>query len=94
MTVQLGNGAIFLIDHCPEEDADLLLQHLLENASTSIDWTECTSAHTSVIQILLAAGLVPAGVPKDAFLKALVGPALDRSKQASSAFPGSQGDAK
>jgi hypothetical protein len=95
MTVQLGeNGVILLIDSCPVEDADFLLKHLLEHADASIDWARCTSAHTSVIQVILASGLVPVGVPKDAFLKTLVGRALDRSQQTSSVFPGSQEDAK
>lgn len=95
MTVKLSeSGAILLIDDCPAEDADLLLQHLLPHPDAPIEWSRCTGAHTAVIQVLLAAGRVPTGVPDGAFLKTWIGPALKRSQTASSVFPGGQGDAK
>lgn len=95
MSIQLGeNGAISLDGDCPAEDADLLLQHLLQHPDATIEWGGCSAAHTSVIQVLLAAGRVPIGTPKAMFLNSLIGPALERALAESSAFPGSQGDAK
>jgi hypothetical protein len=95
MTVQLGReGEVLLIDDCPVEDADILLQKLLEHPDVALDWSRCASAHTAVIQVLLAAGRVPGGVPMNAFLQAMVGPALARALRASSAFPDGPGDAK
>ncbi len=95
MTVQLAeSGTIVLIDNCLAEEADLLLQQLLERPDAPIDWESCTGAHTSIIQVLLAAGRVPTGTPKEGFLQMMIGPALDRAQRASSAFPGRQGDAK
>jgi hypothetical protein len=95
MTVHLGEGGeVFLVGDCPVEDADILLQKLLEHPDVALNWSRCTSAHTAVIQVLLAAGRVPAGVPMNAFLQAMVGPALGRARNASSAFPDGPGDAK
>ena len=82
MTVQVtDDGTIRLIDDCPVEDADLLLSHLLAGSETSIDWGSCRSAHTAVIQVLLAARSVPTGQPQGTLLKTLVGPAIDRARR-------------
>jgi hypothetical protein len=95
MTVELAqDGTIGLIDDCPAEDADLLLQKLLGDQDAGIDWGSCTGGHTSIIQVLLAAGRVPTGAPKGSFLRDIIGPALDRAQAASSSFPGRKGDAK
>jgi hypothetical protein len=95
MTVRLAeNGTICLIDDCPAEDADLLLQYVLARSDTPIDWSLCRSAHTSVIQVFLSTGRLPVGTPNGTFLKELIGPALERARTASSGFPERQGDAK
>lgn len=94
MTIELGDlGGILLIDDCPIEDADVLLQKLLDDPGVAIDWARCTSAHAAVIQVLLAAGRVPSGVPKNAFLEAIVQPALGRARDASLTLPRRPGDA-
>lgn len=95
MTVRLAeDGTIWLVDDCPAGDADLLLQHLLERSEAPMDWSLCRNAHTAVIQVLLAARRLPAGMPKGTFLRELIGPALERAKIASSGFSEPQGDAK
>ncbi len=89
MTIRLDElGKIRLVDDCQVEDADILLQKLLEAPGASIDWAGCTAAHAAVIQVLLAAGRVPKGVPKNAFLKSIVGPALERASERSFGLPG------
>ena len=95
MTIKLGDiGEVLLIGDCSVEDADELIQRLLEDPSVAVDWTKCTNAHTAIIQVLMAAGQLPEGVPKNAFLEAMVGPALRRGREANLAFPERPGDAK
>ena len=56
MTVQLlASGTIELEGICPSDDAEVLLQHLLATPGALVDWRACESAHTAVIQILMAA---------------------------------------
>ena len=95
MTVRLAeDGTICLVDDCPAQDADLLLQHLLQRAEAQVDWSLCRNVHAAVVQVLLAGGRHPAGVPKGTFLREMIGPALRRTQNASSGFPQRQGDAK
>jgi len=95
VTIKQGDiGEVLLIGDCSVEDADVLIQRLLENPSVAVDWTKCTNAHTAIIQVLMASGRLPEGVPKNPFLKAMVGPALRRGREANSAFPGRPRDAK
>jgi hypothetical protein len=94
MTVRRADdGTIWLVDDCPAEDADLLLQYLLERDEAPMDWSLCRNVHTAIIQVLLAAGRLPAGVPEGTFLREMICPALDRVQTASSGFSGRQGDA-
>jgi hypothetical protein len=95
MTVRRADdGTIWLVDDCPAEDADLLLQFLLEEDEAPMDWSLCRNAHTAIIQVLLAAGRVPAGIPRGTFLLEMICPALGRARAASSDCSGRQGDAK
>ena len=95
MTVRRADdGTVWLLDDCPAEDADLLLQYLLEPGDTAVDWSLCRNAHTAVVQVLLAAGRPPTGTPQGTFLRELIVPALGRPRTPSSGFPERQGDAK
>jgi hypothetical protein len=81
MTVRFGDdGTILLTGDCPTEDAERLLAHLLASPQATIDWGSCTSAHTSVIQVLLASGRALIGPPQGKFLKAMIEPALGRAR--------------
>jgi hypothetical protein len=94
VTIRQGDtGEVLLIGDCSVEDADVLIQRLLENPSVAVDWTKCTNAHTAVIQVLMAAVRLPEGVPRNPFLEAMIGPALRRGREANSAFPGRPRDA-
>jgi hypothetical protein len=82
MTVERADdGTIRLRGDCPTEDADLLLSHLLADPEAEINWESCQSAHTSVVQILLARGRRPTGQPAGTFLKTMIGPAFDRKRR-------------
>ena len=77
MTVRIGaDGVIELVGRCPSEDAETLLQHLSTHPKAEVDWRECESAHTAVIQVLLAADLSPRGPPMNKFLADMVEPQL------------------
>lgn len=79
MTVRrTDDGTIWLVDDCPAEDADLLLQCLVEHAEAPVDWSRCRNAHTAVIQVLLAARRLPAGAPNGTFLREMICPAFGR----------------
>lgn len=41
---------------CGAEDAEPLLQSLIETPNARIDWRSCDQLHTAVAQIVLAAG--------------------------------------
>jgi hypothetical protein len=70
MTITIAaSGAVALEGSCPVEDAEALLQVLIASPGASIDWSACDWAHTAVIQVLLAAGIVPVGEPKGVFLR-------------------------
>lgn len=80
MTVRMDQGVIFLEGHCPSGDAEDLLQILLTDPAAPIDWRTCESAHTAVVQVLLAARRDIAGPPVGAIL-ALIAPALARRRE-------------
>lgn len=68
MTVKaVGDGCIELAGACPSGDAEPLLRLLLSMPGATVDWRGCHSAHSAVVQVLMAAK------PK------LLGPAADRS---------------
>jgi len=54
MTVRHVSGVIFLEGDCGVEEAELLLQALLENSEAEIDWRACGRLHTAVLQLILA----------------------------------------
>jgi hypothetical protein len=79
MTVQLQNGVIVLAGDCPSGDAEDLLRHLLEEPVAAVDWRLCDTAHSAVIQILLAAGRAISGPPRGEFLRSTVESAISRA---------------
>jgi hypothetical protein len=50
-----ADGTILLKGDCPSEDAELLLKQLLVSPGASVDLRACETAHTAVIQVLMAA---------------------------------------
>ena len=81
MTISIkGDGVVALIGSCPVEDAEALLQHLLAAENPQVDWSGCERAHTAVIQVLLASGIVPNGEPTGAVVRDHVRGGLARAK--------------
>lgn len=73
------NGVIVLEGACPSEDAEILLQHLTSTPSARVDIGICESAHTAVIQVLLAFRPRLIGTPPGNSLWRWVHPALQAS---------------
>jgi hypothetical protein len=70
LTVNVGDkNVIELVGVCPLEEAERLLQCLLEHGSATVDWRKCEQAHTAVIQVLLASNCSLRGPPVGTFLK-------------------------
>ena len=76
MTVTLTDSTVVLSGDCPLEDAEILVQRLIENGGAGVDWTQCEHAHTAVIQVLMAAKRPLKGPPSGEFLKTQIDPAL------------------
>jgi hypothetical protein len=80
MTLRIsGDGAVALVGDCPSEDADALLRHLCIHRTADVDWRECESAHTAVVQVLIAARIRPQGPAANRFLAEIVEPLLMRT---------------
>jgi hypothetical protein len=78
MTVRLTtHGEIVLEGACSSEDAEILLQNLIATPAARVDLRACETAHTAVIQVLLAANPNLLGPPAGAALRDWVYPILD-----------------
>ncbi|HUN72671.1 MAG TPA: hypothetical protein VMU52_10190 [Steroidobacteraceae bacterium] len=77
MTVRAAAGGhIELVGACPSADAESLLQLLLADPGMTVDWRDCQTAHTAVVQVLMAVRPRLLGPPADARLKDWVAPAI------------------
>ena len=75
MTVQRDGDVIRLRGNCTVEDAEPLLDLLLNGAS-AVDLDGCGRLHTAVVQVLWAARPRVSGVPMDAFILTWILPML------------------
>jgi hypothetical protein len=69
MTVRHVSGAIVLEGDCGVEEAEILLQALVENFEAEIDWRGCGRLHTAVLQLILASNVPVRGPCGNAWLK-------------------------
>ena len=80
MTIAISaSGVVEVSGACPVEDAEVLLRHLLSTPNAAVDWRACESAHTAVIQLLLAANVAPLGPPASEFLEVHIAPLFARA---------------
>ena len=71
-----GDIGIELVGACPGADAEPLLQLLLSHPGATVDWRGCRSAHTAVVQVLMAVRPRLLGPAADACLNDWVAPAI------------------
>ncbi len=77
MTVRVAaSGFIELLGACTSQDAEPLLQLLLAAPEAPVDWRACRGAHTSVVQVLMAARPKLIGPPADTRLQRWIEPVL------------------
>ena len=70
MTVRRDQaGGIFLEGSSGAEDAETLLQMLVETPEAPVDWTRCGELHTAVVQVILAAKPRLSGLCGDSWLR-------------------------
>ena len=61
--------SIVLEGTCDAEDAEVLLQMLIETPVARLDWRPCNQLHTAVAQVVLAAGPKVQGPCGDAWVE-------------------------
>ncbi|HEY9218994.1 MAG TPA: hypothetical protein VIO94_13150 [Phenylobacterium sp.] len=77
MTVQVtGDGRIALIGACTSEEAETLLQALIDSPAAIVDLRACEHIHTALVQVLLAADALVLGPASGKFLRDWVEPRL------------------
>ena len=64
-----ASGPIRLVGECPLEDAEDLVRIWLATPDRSVDFTLCTSAHTAVIQVIMAVRPAIVGHPSGEVLR-------------------------
>jgi hypothetical protein len=77
---RLDETTIALEGCCPIEDAEPLLESLINEPQLHIDWRSCEHAHAAVVQILLISRPVLLGPPSGAFLQRFIAPLLTRDR--------------
>jgi hypothetical protein len=80
MTVTRQGQTIMLAGPCPVDDAEPLLQMLLETPAAAVDWRACQSPHTAVVQVIMAAGPALIGPCGDDWTERWVAPAIRRAR--------------
>jgi len=77
MTIHISSdGTVELEGVCASEEAEALLRHLLLNPDATVDWRNCETAHSAIIQVLMAARPRLLGPPVGMALKSWVEPWL------------------
>jgi hypothetical protein len=81
------DGTIHLDGDCLVDEAETLLALLLEHPAAPVDWGRCRSAHTALVQVLLALGRPVLGRPEDPFLRRWIAPLLPGDADAEPPLP-------
>ncbi|MFV3126377.1 hypothetical protein [Niveispirillum sp. KHB5.9] len=76
MSLEYSDGTIRLLGNCTLEEAEMLLQLLLDHPGAVVDWSDCSGLHGAVLQTLMAGRRRMVGEPADEFLRRWMAPAL------------------
>lgn len=83
MTVRQTEGVIILEGDCGVEEAETLLSALLTAPGAEIDWSNCGSLHTAVVQLIQASNAPVRGTCGDPSLARWVNPLVRREAKIS-----------
>ena len=76
--VRRDPGSIALEGACGADDAEPLLQMLIETPAAAVDWRGCEGLHTAVVQVILAARPALVGPCGNAWVEAWIASGLAR----------------
>lgn len=76
MSVEIREQVAYLSGQCGQEEADPLLDSLLDEEATAVHLGGCTHLHASVVQVLLACRPSIVAVPVDEGLERWLIPSL------------------
>jgi hypothetical protein len=84
---RLDETTIALEGICSIDDAEPLLERLINEPYLRVDWRSCEQAHAALVQILLVARPALLGPPCGSFLQNFVAPAMARAQARESPLP-------
>ena len=78
MSVAWAHETIVLAGACGVEQGESLLTLLLDHPDAVVEWRDCSYLHTAIVQLLLAAKVIPVGSPSSRFLRDVIAPLLTK----------------
>jgi len=78
MPINYKKTVAVLDGHCQIEEAEVLLEWLLEHPKAKLNLKGCTQIHTAVLQVLMASAAVISIWPEDALISAWLKPILEQ----------------
>jgi hypothetical protein len=69
MPVESDDQALRLSGFCTVEEAETVLEWILQHPQGELDLVQVEHIHTAVLQVLLAAGMSRVRLPQDPFLR-------------------------
>jgi|YelNatPaOPRAMG01_1025707.scaffolds.fasta_scaffold71166_2 hypothetical protein len=73
MPIEYLTGRARLQGYCTAEEAEGLLEWILQHPQGAVDLSEAEHIHTAILQVLQCAKPAIAGSPHDPFLRTLIG---------------------
>ena len=80
MSFEVTDDGVRLAEGCGFDDAEPLLNHLLDHEGTPVDLRAATSMHSAVVQVLLACQPPIAAPPENETLRNWLIPSLEEAR--------------
>jgi hypothetical protein len=81
MPVESNDQTLILAGVCTVEEAEAVLEWILEHPGGELDLSQAEHIHTAILQVLLAAGKSRVRPPQDPFLERVVSIGLSSAKK-------------
>ena len=81
MAMRYSDGVVHLTDICSADDAEPLLDWLLQHPTGTVNLEECVQLHTAVLQVLMALSPPTTGPPQDETLAKWLPPHLTKKTE-------------